>query len=172
MDRLDEALNIARLMFAEERPSFTGRYYRIERALNSPRPLQSGGPKILVGGGGEKRTLRLAAQYADMTHWFVGSLDEFKHKCEVLDHHCEMVGRDPSSITRTIGVPVDLTLDATAAGVADGPRGRTEVALPERAAEVMSDYVQAGAQGFVFRNANLSTPELLAAAGQVKAMLR
>src|SRR3984893_18459519 len=57
MDRLDEALTIARLMFTEERPSFTGRFYRIDRALNQPRPIQPGGPRILVGGGGEKRTL-------------------------------------------------------------------------------------------------------------------
>jgi F420-dependent oxidoreductase-like protein len=171
MDRLDEALNIARLMFTEERPSFSGRYYHIDRALNSPRPLQPGGPQILVGGGGEKRTLRLAAQYADMTHWFVGSLDEFKHKCEVLDHHCEMVGRDPSTILRTVGAPVDLTLDAATAGVTQGPRGRTELALPERAAEVLGEYMRAGAQGFIFRNPNLTTPELLAAAGQVKTML-
>jgi F420-dependent oxidoreductase-like protein len=171
MQRLDEALNIARLMFTQERPSFSGRYYRIEQALNSPRPVQPGGPKILVGGGGEKRTLRLAAQYADMTHWFVGSLDEFKHKCEVLERHCEMVGRDPTTIMRTVGVPVELTLDAAAAGVSEGRRGRTELALPERTAEVLNEYMRAGAQGFFFRNPNLTTPELLAAAGEVKAML-
>jgi hypothetical protein len=68
-------------------------------------------------------------------------------------------------------VPVELTLDTASAGVTHGPRGHTELALPERAAEVLNEYVRAGAQGFVFRNANLSTPELLAAAGQVKAML-
>src|SRR5256712_4483525 len=62
MDRLDEALTIARLMFTEERPSFQGKDYRIDRALNVPRPVQPGGPKILVGGGGERRTLRLPAQ--------------------------------------------------------------------------------------------------------------
>src|SRR5262249_26969760 len=71
MDRLDEALGIARLMFTEERPSFTGHYYHIDRALNSPRPLQAGGPSILVGGGGERRTLLLAAKHADLTHWFI-----------------------------------------------------------------------------------------------------
>src|SRR5579871_1104813 len=115
MDRLGEALTIARLMFTEERPSFTGRYYQIDRALNSPRPLQPGGPKIMVGGGGEKRTLRLAAQHADLTHWSVGSVDEFKHKSEVLEQHCEMVGRNPAEITRTLGVPVELVLDASQA---------------------------------------------------------
>ena len=68
MDRLDEALTIARLMFTEERPSFAGKYYRIERALNMPRPIQPGGPRILVGGGGEKRTLRLLAKHGDIGH--------------------------------------------------------------------------------------------------------
>jgi alkanesulfonate monooxygenase SsuD/methylene tetrahydromethanopterin reductase-like flavin-dependent oxidoreductase (luciferase family) len=173
MDRLGEALTIARLMFTEERPSFTGRYYQIDRALNSPRPLQPGGPKILVGGGGEKRTLRLAAQHADIKHWFVGSLDEFKHKSEVLEQHCEMVGRNPQEITRTVGVPVEIVRQASEARTsAAGRRGHTvEHAVPERAAEVLQEYVEAGAGGFVFRNANLTTPELLQAAGEVKRLL-
>src|SRR5215470_13510697 len=70
MDRLEEAVQIARLMFTEERPSFEGKHYRIERALNVPRPIQKGGPKILIGGGGEKRTLRILAKYGDMGDWF------------------------------------------------------------------------------------------------------
>jgi F420-dependent oxidoreductase-like protein len=87
MDRLDEALTIIRLMFREERPSFAGRFYRIDRALNQARPIQPGGPKILVGGGGEKRSLRLAARHADMTHWFSTSLDAFKQKARALEQH-------------------------------------------------------------------------------------
>ncbi|HSR24990.1 MAG TPA: LLM class F420-dependent oxidoreductase, partial [Candidatus Eisenbacteria bacterium] len=97
MDRLDEALTICRAMFTEERPSFTGRHYRIDRALNSPRPIQPGGPRILIGGGGERRTLRIVARHGDMSHWW-GTLDQLKHKSEVLDRHCEAEGRDPSTI--------------------------------------------------------------------------
>src|SRR6202040_3120965 len=58
MDRLDEALTIAKLMFTQDRPSFEGSYYKIDRALNVPRPILAGGPKILIGGTGERRTLR------------------------------------------------------------------------------------------------------------------
>jgi len=171
MDRLDEALTIAKLMFTEDRPSFAGRHYQVDRALNVPRPLQPGGPKILVGGGGEQRTLRLAARHADMTHWFIGSLDEFNHKQRVLDEHCAAVGRDPTTILRTIGAPFTLALDEDhARTLQTGPRGGEAVG-PERAADILREYLQAGAQGFVFRNPNLTTPELLAAAGRVKTLL-
>jgi F420-dependent oxidoreductase-like protein len=173
MDRLDEALSIARLMFTEDRPSFRGRYYHIDRALNSPRPLQPGGPRILVGGGGEKRTLLLAAKHADLTHWSVSSVAEFRHKSEVLEQHCEMVGRNPAEITRTLGVPVDMVLQSADARVLPpNRRGMSvELATPERAAQVLGEYVNAGAGGFVFRNPNLTTPELLDAAGEVKRRL-
>ena len=117
MDRLDEALTIIKGMFTEERPSFTGRHYRIDQALNVPRPIQPGGPQILVGGGGEQRTLRIAAKYADMTHWFSMGLDGLKHKTEVLERYCAEIGRDPSTIERTVGAPV-MVVESEAAGKA------------------------------------------------------
>ena len=103
MDRLDEALTIVRAMFTEDRPSFEGRHYRISAALNMPRPIQPNGPPILVGGGGEQRTLRIAARHADMTHWFALGLDALRHKTEVLERHCAEIGRDPGAIERTMG---------------------------------------------------------------------
>ena len=176
MDRLGEALAIAKLMFTEERPSFTGSHYRIERALNRPRPIQPGGPMILVGGGGEQRTLRMAAQYADLTHWFVTSPEEFTRKNAVLEEHCRAVGRDPSTIVRTIGAPVWLVRDAQEAGEAAGriPPARRALMRPaaaEQAAEILAAFVRVGVGGFTFNNPNLSTPELLAVAGSVKRML-
>jgi F420-dependent oxidoreductase-like protein len=176
MDRLDEALTIARLMFTEERPSFEGRYYRIDRALNQPRPIQPGGPKILVGGGGERRTLRLAARHADMTHWFVQTPEEFTRKNAVLEEHCRSVGRDPSSIVRTIGAPVWLVRDEREAREAadripPARRATMRPAGPEQAAEILQSFVNAGVQGFTFNNPNLSTRELLAVGGSVKHML-
>src|ERR1700682_5383041 len=94
MDRLDEALTIAKLMFTQERPSFEGTYYKIDRALNVPRPIQPGGPKILIGGGGERRTLRLLAQHGDIGHWFSNTIEELKRKKQVFEEHCEAVKAD------------------------------------------------------------------------------
>jgi F420-dependent oxidoreductase-like protein len=176
MDRLDEALTICRLMFTQTRPSFGGRYYGIERALNNPRPIQPGGPGILVGGGGERRTLRLVARHADMSHWF-GSLDELKHKAEVLERHCEAEGRDPSTIVRTIGAPVVLVEDeAKAKAVLDRlpPERRSMFtpATPARAAEIIQPYIEAGFTGFTFNNPTLPTPEAIGLAGELIGLLR
>ena len=98
LDRLEEALLICRAMFSEETPTFDGRYYRIHEARNVPPPVQPGGPTILVGGGGEKRTLQLVARYADMCNFF-GDAATMAHKVDVLRGHCEAVGRDPSEVT-------------------------------------------------------------------------
>jgi len=100
LDRLEDALQICRAMFTEETPSFAGKHYRIDKALNIPRPLQQNGPRIMVGGSGEKRTLRLVAQYADMCN-INGSPDTIRHLLEVLHGHCADVGRDPAEVTTT-----------------------------------------------------------------------
>jgi F420-dependent oxidoreductase-like protein len=100
LDRLEEALQVCRAMFAEEAPSFEGKYYRIEKALNIPRPIQPTGPPIMVGGSGPKRTLRLVAQYADMCN-VNGSPETIRKLLDVLRGHCADVGRDPDEITKT-----------------------------------------------------------------------
>jgi F420-dependent oxidoreductase-like protein len=169
--RLEEALEICHLMFTEERPSFQGRYYAIDRAQNSPRPIQQGGPPILIGGGGERKTLRLVAKYADISNWF-GTFEEIVHKGEVLDRHCEAEGRDPATILRTIMAPVvlvsnDREADAALARVTPERRARTTAATPERAAEILRPYVDAGFRGFILRNPNLQTPEEMELAAQL-----
>lgn len=100
MDRLEEAVQICRAMFTEETPTFDGRYYRVHSVLNVPRPIQPGGPKIMIGGSGEKRTLKLVAQYADMCN-ITGDAAGIAHKLDVLRAHCDTVGRDFSEITTT-----------------------------------------------------------------------
>jgi F420-dependent oxidoreductase-like protein len=99
LDRLEEALQICRAMFTEDAPSFTGSYYRIADARNVPRPLRGNIP-IMVGGSGEKRTLKLVARYADMSN-VSGSPATVRRLNGVIDAHCETVGRDPAAIART-----------------------------------------------------------------------
>jgi F420-dependent oxidoreductase-like protein len=177
MDRLDEALTICRLMFTEYRPSFEGRYYRIDRVLDNPRPIQERGPRILVGGGGERRTLRLVARHADMSHWFGGSLEELRHKTEVLERHCEAEGRDPSTIVRLMGSPVLLMEnERQAQAILDrlppARRAAFTPATPERAAEVLRPYIDAGFGGFTFNNPTLATPEAIGLGGELIKLLR
>ena len=175
-DRLEEALTIIRAMFDEERPSFAGTYYRIDRALNRPRPIRPGGPKILVGGSGEKRTLRLAARFADMTNWF-GSLEEAAPKLAVLDRHCEAVGRDPSAILRTVSLPVVLVDSerdkaAALASIPADRRGAIVAVTVSEGAEMLHRYIEAGFGGFIFRNVTARTPEAVARAGELIALAR
>ena len=116
LDRLEEALQICRAMFRDESPSFEGRHYRIHEARNMPRPIHRGGPAILVGGGGEKRTLQLVARYADMANFF-GDVATVAHKVDVLRDHCQAVGRDPSEVV--VSRLATLVLTASAQESAD-----------------------------------------------------
>jgi F420-dependent oxidoreductase-like protein len=172
MDRLDEALMIISAMFREERPSFDGDHYRIERALNVPRPIQAHGPAILVGGGGEQRTLKIAAKYADMTHWFASmGLDALRHKTDVLERHCEAIGRDPATIERTLATPVIPVHDERhAQAIVDRqpPERRTSRPVPlEQAAERLRPFIEAGFTGFTFNNTFLADPDEIGVAGEL-----
>jgi F420-dependent oxidoreductase-like protein len=99
LDRLEEALQIIRAMFTEQAPTFAGTHYRVQQVLNNPKPIRGRIP-ILIGGGGEKRTLRLVAQYGDACNLF-GDAEAIRHKLDVLERHCADVGRDPAEITKT-----------------------------------------------------------------------
>ena len=173
MDRLEEAVQIARLMFTEERPSFEGKHYRIERALNVPRPIQAGGPKILIGGGGERRTLRILARHADMGDWFgTGGIEDLKRKRGVFLRHCEEVGRDPSEVQILIGTFLVL-VESEREGRAIMDRVPAErramvsaVTVPQ-AVELIDGYVEAGFAGVRFSNQVLPTDEAIARAGEV-----
>jgi F420-dependent oxidoreductase-like protein len=176
MDRLEEALAIIRAMFAEDRPSFQGRYYQIENALNVPRPVQPGGPKILVGGGGEQRTLKIAARFADMTHWFPLGFDVLQRKTEILAGYCEAIGRDPASIERTMAAPVLVAAteaDATAMLELVPPERRPHVwaGTPEQAANELQPYLDAGFTGFTFNNSIYRTTDQIAMLGDLLRMV-
>jgi F420-dependent oxidoreductase-like protein len=172
MDRLDEALAIAKAMFTEDRPSFSGRYYRIANALNVPRPIQPGGPPILVGGGGERRTLRIAAKHADMTHWFPLGFEVLQHKNEVLEGYCDEIGRDPSTIERTMASPVVVAgsqseAEAFLARLPEERRAHVKIGTPEQMAEALRPYLDAGFTGFTFNNSTYRTPEQIGVLGEL-----
>jgi F420-dependent oxidoreductase-like protein len=177
MDRLEEAVTIAKLMFTEERPSFEGRYYRIDRALNVPRPIQKGGPKILIGGGGERRTLRILAQHGDIGHWFGGPVEELKRKKGVFEEHCQAVGRDPSEVLLTLGIGLVLTEDEKAGKailerIPAERRPMIRVATPEQAAEIVRPYIDAGFGGFTLNNPSFPTIESIGLAGELIRLVR
>jgi F420-dependent oxidoreductase-like protein len=108
LDMLEEAVQICRAMFTGDDVSFSGTHYQVDHARNLPRPVQPGGPKIMIGGGGEKRTLRLVAQYADQCN-VTGDAATLARKISVLHGHCADVGRDPAEIEITWMSPLILT---------------------------------------------------------------
>jgi F420-dependent oxidoreductase-like protein len=177
MDRLDEALAIAHLMFTQERSSFSGRFYELRDALNVPRPIQPGGPPIIVGGGGERRTLKIAAKHAAMTHWFPIGLDALAHKTDVLREHCEAIGRDPHSVERTLAAPVIVAgTEAEAREILGRLPAERQAAMaagtPEQAADALRPYLDAGFTGFTFNNNLYGRPEQIAVIGELLALVR
>ena len=98
-ERLEDHLNIARAMFTQERATYEGKHHSVREALNNPRPIRGDIP-IMIGGSGEKKTLRMVAQYADASNFF-GDAERIRHLIGVLHGHCERLGRDPAEITTT-----------------------------------------------------------------------
>jgi F420-dependent oxidoreductase-like protein len=168
---LSEALEVIPRLWSEATVTHHGRHVHLDDAHCEPQPLSLPGrprPPLLVGGGGEKVTLRLAAEHADATNWQVG-LEAFVHKSEVLARHCEDLGRDPAGIVRTHG-PDCLVVD-TEADLArfvertggdlwgeDDPADWVRdnlVGTVEQVAEKAQGYLDAGCSEFVlwFRDA-------------------
>src|SRR5690349_22471285 len=87
-ERLEDAVQICRAMFTEEAPSYAGVRHHIDAALNFPRPLRPGGPPLLIGGSGEKRTIPMVARYADACNFF-GDVDTIRRKVRILEEACE-----------------------------------------------------------------------------------
>jgi F420-dependent oxidoreductase-like protein len=100
-DRLEEVVQILDRMLSQSPASFEGQYYQVKEALNLPMPVQKPRPPILIGGNGEKRTLRAVAKYADMCNVIVDA-EKARHKFEVLRSHCEALGRPYEEITRSV----------------------------------------------------------------------
>ena len=109
-ERLEEALQICKQMWSQADGPYEGKHYRLERTLNSPQALSRPHPPILIGGAGERKTLRLVAEYADACNIF--DTPELAHKLQVLRDHCERLGRAYDEIEKTAQLRFDL-----------GPRG-------------------------------------------------
>jgi F420-dependent oxidoreductase-like protein len=179
LDRLEDALRICRAMFTERLATVSGAHHSVQDALNMPRPVQAGGPRILVGGGGERRTLRLAAQYADACNIF-DSLDAVRRKLPILAQHCADVGRDPASIQKTRLAMLALgATDAEAAASLQQALERLPSPLPREQLATMfvaggpasvraqvQEHLAAGLDGLIFSFPHAPTPEDVTFAGQ------
>ena len=171
-ERLEDALRIARAMFTAQESSVRGRHHSTEGAVNSPQPLRGDIP-ILVGGSGERKTLRLVAQYADGCNVF-GDVDRVRHLMDVLDAHCDAVGRDPSEITRTRMAAAFAAPSHEAAmrkleqaGVSDEQRRTLVIAGdPDGLAEEAQAILDAGVEGLTVRMPDAHDPESVALVGR------
>ena len=101
-ERMEETIRICEQMWSENDGPFEGTHYQLEETICSPQPLSRPRPPILIGGSGERKTLRLVARYADACNLFASSYEEVAHKLDVLRQHCETEGRDPASVQRTL----------------------------------------------------------------------
>jgi F420-dependent oxidoreductase-like protein len=144
LDRFEEACAVINSLLHERRTTFEGNYYRIADAPNQPAPVQARLP-LLIGGGGEKRTLRIAARYADIWNSWT-TPDALAAKVRVLHGHCEAIGRDPAAIDISTQAPLFLSEDeswlATKRNVAPG---RSIVGTPSEVADIVRRYRDAGA---------------------------
>ncbi|MFC8520587.1 LLM class F420-dependent oxidoreductase [Streptomyces sp. NPDC057257] len=104
-ERLEETLQICLQMWSDDEKPFEGRYYRLERTLNSPGTVRRPHPPILIGGSGEQKTLRLVAEYGNACNLFHGP--DLPHKLDVLRRHCDHAGRDYGEIEKTVLLPLD-----------------------------------------------------------------
>jgi F420-dependent oxidoreductase-like protein len=110
-ERLEETLQIGLHMWSGVQSPYHGKHYHLERPLNSPQSLQRPHPRILIGGGGERKTLRLVARYADACNLFAYDTSVVTHKLDVLREHCEAVGRPFAEIEKTSLGQLHLTRD-------------------------------------------------------------
>ena len=144
-DRLEEACQVIRSLWTQERASFAGRHYQLTGAVAEPKPVQQPHPPIWIGGAGRRRTLRIAAQHASVWNAPGGSPEEVTELSGVLDRHCAEVGRDPSEIRRSVQVRMPATPDELLAlAAAYAAVGVTDLLLVLHAADPAAQAEQAG----------------------------
>lgn len=126
-ERLEETLQICLQMWSEDESAYAGKHYRLGRSLNSPQSLTRPHPPIMIGGGGERKTLRYVARYAQACNLFPGP--ELPHKLEVLREHCEREGRDYAEIEKTVIFRFDVSADGSVPKLVDQLGGLAELGI-------------------------------------------
>ncbi len=183
-EKLEEGLQIAKSMFVNDTTTVHGKWFNVTDALNAPKPVQAGGPPVLIGGSGERKTLRMVAQYGDACNVF-GDATVVRHLMGVLDEHCERLGRDPGEVCRTrLGtLVVGRTMEEAEAKVSarfggvklsDMPaetqaRLRSMFVMGDAAAiqAQVTELLDAGLDGIVFNMVDAHDLEAVELAGQV-----
>ncbi|MHB8691629.1 MAG: LLM class F420-dependent oxidoreductase [Solirubrobacteraceae bacterium] len=171
---LEETLQILRAMFTEPQATFEGEHFRVEDAYNNPKPVRGDIP-ILIGGSGEKKTLRMVAQYGDGCNFF-GGPDQVRHLIGVLEGHCERLGRDISEITKTVmgTVVIAPTMEGAQAklealkALGLPPERIPMITLgdPDTVGEAAMKLKDAGAEGMTVSLPDVHDLETLALVGQ------
>ncbi|MBW3537770.1 MAG: LLM class F420-dependent oxidoreductase [Actinobacteria bacterium] len=155
LDMLEEACQVIKGLLTQERTDFKGEHYQLTDAPLAPKPAQNALP-LLIGGGGENRTMRIAAQYAD--EWNVwGTPDRLRHKIGVLERHCEDLGRDPATIKRSAQALLFMTEDQDKLKEVreqDIPLPYI-AATPSEVVDLIGEYRDAGVDEFIVPDFNL-----------------
>ena len=158
LDRLEEACAIVTSLLNEDRTTYDGTYYQVVNAPLAPKPPRGHLP-LLVGGGGERRTMRIAAEYAD--EWNIwGTPELLAQKGEVLDRHCETLGRDPSSIRRSANALLFISEDESwLAQWRERDVGRPIIlGTPAEVVDIVAAYADVGVDELIIPDFNLGDP--------------
>ena len=151
-DRLEEACELVKKLFtAEELFDYNGKYYQLKSAPFAPKGVQQPIP-IMVGGNGERRTLRTAAKYADICNLVGVSPQAVAHKKQVLARHCENVGRDPSEIKMSAHVPMRIERDEEKAKALRRGQDHLMIGPPQYVIDRCADYINAGTEEFMLQS--------------------
>ena len=155
---LKETVEIVKSMWSNAETTYDGKYYKLERANCDPKPLQKPLPPVWIGGGGEKVTLRVVAEHADVSN-FGSSVEEFVRKREILKGHCAAIGRDEETIRKTVSSEIFIRetekeiLEVGSRSLwgepAESWRSKALVGTPEQVSEKIQRYLDAGCTGFV-----------------------
>ena len=158
MDMLDEACRIMRSLWTKDKTTFEGKHFQLKDAQLDPKPLQEHLP-LVIGGSGERRTLRIVAEHGDVWNTFFGDLDRYRHLVEVLGGHCADVGRDPADVRQSVTFRAVLdeseaAANARAEEIFGGPpperlRDMYVFGTPEQCVEALRPYVDLGAGDFL-----------------------